>query len=67
ACAAHALTPDLGVCGFDMALTEQGPVIVECNDQPNHMLWQFATRTGAQTPELSAIWQSLKPHARKQQ
>lgn len=43
---AHALMPDFGVFGFDVAITQDGPVIIECNANPHHMLYQFATGRG---------------------
>jgi D-alanine-D-alanine ligase-like ATP-grasp enzyme len=59
ACDAHDLTPDLGICGFDVAITDQGPVILECNDKPNHMLYQYPARKGVRQPDLAPIWKSL--------
>lgn len=65
ACAAHDLSPDLGVCGFDVAITDEGPVILECNDNPNHMLYQFPARRGIRNPDLNPTWKSLIARKRK--
>lgn len=59
AIAAHDLTPTLGVCGFDIAITDDGPVIVECNDRPNHMLYQYASQKGINNPEFRAVFKSI--------
>lgn len=59
ACAAHDLFPDLGICGFDVAITEDGPIILECNDRPNHMIYQFPARRGVLNPDLKHIWDAL--------
>ena len=58
-CAAHKLTPDLGICGFDIAVTAEGPVVVECNDRPNHMLYQFAAQTGSKNPEFAPVFKQV--------
>lgn len=64
ACDAHELTSDLGICGYDIAVTADGPVIVECNDQPNHMLYQYPARKGIQCPELQQLWAAAMPSKR---
>ena len=46
ACEAHGLFPEFGVVGWDMAVTPDGPAIVECNDNPFHALWQLANGRG---------------------
>lgn len=42
ACDAHAVFPEFGICGFDIALTADGPKVLEYNDNPSHMLYQIA-------------------------
>ena len=59
AISAHELFPDFGICGFDIAITDKGPVVLECNDQPNHMIYQFAARRGVQNRDLQPIWASV--------
>ena len=50
---AHLVFPEFGVCGFDIAVTNDGPSILECNDNPAHMLYQLATHRGVQNPDLA--------------
>ena len=64
-CTTHALFPELGLCGFDIALTEAGPVMIECNDQPNHMLYQYATGEGLRGGPLEAAWWRLIKRRRR--
>ncbi len=46
ACKAHALFPEFGIFGWDIAMTEEGPLIIECNGNPFHALYQTATGRG---------------------
>lgn len=56
---AHGLFPEFGVCGYDIALCEDGPKIVECNDNPFHTLFQLATGRGITNPELQRVWDAV--------
>ncbi len=55
---AHALFPEFGIIGWDMAITPDGPAIIEANDNPFHVLWQLANgrgiRNGDFMPALDA-------------
>jgi len=53
---AHNVFPEFGVCGFDIAVTADGPKVLECNDNPAHMLYQLATGRGLQNPDLAPLW-----------
>ena len=63
---AHAVFPEFGVCGFDIAVTDEGPKILECNDNPSHMMYQRATGRGIQNPDLAPIWQAVVDRQTKQ-
>ena len=52
---AHMLFPEFGVFGWDIAMTQDGPLVIECNANPFHSLYQLATGRGI----LNA---DLKPH-----
>ncbi|GGX64673.1 hypothetical protein GCM10007385_37210 [Tateyamaria omphalii] len=43
---AHMMFPEFGVFGWDIALSDTGPLVVECNDNPYHTLYQLATGDG---------------------
>lgn len=52
ACEGHALFPEFGIVGWDMAITPDGPAIVECNDNPFHVLWQLANGRGIRNADF---------------
>ena len=43
------LTPEIGIIGFDIAITDAGPIIIEANTNPDHRLWQMASGRGFMT------------------
>lgn len=51
--AAHRLVPQAGVLGFDVALTADGPLIVEVNGNPHHHSWQRAADRGLMNPDFA--------------
>lgn len=42
----HELFPEFGIFGWDIAMTIDGPLIIECNANPFHSLYQLATGRG---------------------
>lgn len=46
AIAAHAAFPVNGILGWDIAITETGPVLIECNENTGHALYQLAADRG---------------------
>ncbi|WP_415921505.1 sugar-transfer associated ATP-grasp domain-containing protein [Tateyamaria sp. SN6-1] len=63
---AHAVFPEFGVCGFDIAVTQNGPNILECNDNPSHNLFQIASGTGVLSPALTPLWDAVGDRQAKQ-
>lgn len=59
------LFTDVRVIGFDIALTPDGPTIVEGNTNPDHGLYQIATGRGFLNPEWAA-WMKLAGEAAKE-
>ena len=50
---AHAAFPEAGCLGWDMGLGAGGPVIIECNTNPFHTLYQIATGRGLMNGDLA--------------
>ena len=63
---AHAVFPEFGICGFDIAVTAEGPHILECNDNPSHMLYQMAAGRGVANTYLAPVWQAVTERQAKQ-
>lgn len=53
ACEGHALFPEFGIVGWDIAISADGPVLIECNDNPFHVLWQLAAGKGMWCAEMA--------------
>ncbi len=62
---AHEVFPEFGVCGFDIAVTADGPKVIECNDNPAHVLYQLATHRGLQNPEFAPVWDAIIARQKK--
>ena len=62
---AHALFPEFGVCGFDIAIGAGGPQILECNDNPAHVLYQHASGRGIWNEDFAPIWDSVIERQKK--
>ena len=66
ACDAHAVFPEFGICGFDIAVTEDGPKVLECNDNPSHNLYQIGAGQGLLSPDLAPVWDRVTERQAKQ-
>lgn len=56
---AHAIFPEFGDCGWDIAMTVGGPKVVEYNDNPSHSLYQHAARRGVLNTDFLPIWDAV--------
>ncbi|GHF32987.1 sugar-transfer associated ATP-grasp domain-containing protein [Seohaeicola zhoushanensis] len=64
ACRAHDVFPEFGVLGFDMAITADGPAVVECNDNPFHMLYQIANQRGVRNADFNPVFARVAARAK---
>jgi hypothetical protein len=55
--------PHFGLVGWDIGISEQGPVIVEANEAPDLTLIQIAERTGANDADMQALLRRQKAKA----
>ena len=62
---AHALFPDLGLCGTDIAIGPGGPNILGCTGAPLHALYQRASGKGIWNDELAPIWRAVVARCRQ--
>jgi hypothetical protein len=60
---AHHLMPEFGVFGWDIAVTADGPVIIECNANPHHMLFQLTTGRGILNDDFAPIFKKIEARA----
>lgn len=52
----HAIYPELGVIGWDIAVGPDGPVIIEANDNPFHSLYQLANGRGVLNADFTPVF-----------
>jgi len=60
---AAAMTPHILGIGFDLALSVDGPLIIEGNTLPNHGLYQAATGRGFMSEEMSNAVKRASDHS----
>lgn len=56
---AHALFPEFGLFGFDIALCAEGPKILACSENPCHQMYQLASGRGIANRDLAPVWQKV--------
>ena len=56
---AHALFPEYGLLGWDIAVTENGPVIIECRDNPLHSIYQRAFGRGIRNDDFLPVFERV--------
>ena len=61
---AHSMLPKFGVIGWDIAITDDGPLIIESNANPHHMLYQLATGRGIHNPEFKPVFDRVAARAK---
>jgi len=57
---AHGLFPHIGVLGWDVGISAAGPVILEANDNPFHMLFQRATGQGILNSDFLSAFEAVR-------
>lgn len=62
---AHAVFPEFGVCGWDIAITPDGPAVIECNDNPMHTLFQLSARRGIWNADFAPVWKAVETRQAK--
>ncbi|WP_411892098.1 sugar-transfer associated ATP-grasp domain-containing protein [Yoonia sp. SDW83-1] len=60
--ATHDVFPDLGVIGWDVGISQDGPVIIEGNLNPFHTLYQIATGRGVNNPDFVPVFDRIRFH-----
>ncbi len=59
ACAAHATVPDNGILGWDIAITPQGALLIECNENTGHGLYQLASGKGVLNSDFLPVFDKI--------
>lgn len=62
---AHQVFPRFGIFGWDIAITGAGPVMIECNDNPHHTLYQLATGKGILNADFRPVFDDVARRARR--
>tara|TARA_R110002124_G_scaffold9337_4_gene47843 strand:- start:106 stop:1332 length:1227 start_codon:yes stop_codon:yes gene_type:complete len=61
--AAHMLMPELGIIGWDVALTDKGPLIIEGNGNPSCSHYQLVRGRGIMNAEHRPLFAAAKARA----
>lgn len=59
AVATHAMFPINGVLGWDVAITPEGPLVIECNENPGHALYQLASGRGILSAAFTPVFDKV--------
>ena len=57
--AAHATVPDNGILGWDIAITPQGALLIECNENTGHGLYQLASGRGVLNHDFLPVFDKI--------
>ncbi|MEL6678927.1 MAG: sugar-transfer associated ATP-grasp domain-containing protein, partial [Pseudomonadota bacterium] len=56
---AHAILPDVGIIGWDIGISEDGPLVIEANTNPHQHLYQLASGRGIYNEDFMPIFESM--------
>lgn len=56
AVSAHSIVPISGILGWDVAISTTGPVLIECNENTAHGIYQLASGRGVLNPDFLPIF-----------
>ncbi|MCX7287005.1 MAG: hypothetical protein NTW20_05455 [Rhodobacterales bacterium] len=59
AVSAHAVVPASGILGWGIAIGPEGPVLIECNENTSHGIYQLATGRGLLNATFSAAFDKV--------
>ena len=59
AIAAHATVPDNGILGWDIAITPNGALLIECNENTGHALYQLASGRGVLNADFLPVFDKI--------
>lgn len=62
---AHAMYPINGCLGWDVAFTAEGPLLVECNDNPGHDTYQLVLGRGILNGDFKAVFDRVDARNRR--
>ncbi len=59
AIAAHATVPDNGILGWDIAITPDGALLIECNENTGHGLYQLGSDRGILNADFLPVFDKI--------
>ena len=62
---AHAMFPINGCLGWDVAIGPDGPLMIECNDNPGHEFYQMVNGRGILNPDIKPILDAVEARNRR--
>ena len=64
-CEAHAVVPEFGIVGWDVAIGPDRPMIIEHNADPFHTLYQLSHRRGINNPDFMPIFDRVSAYSKE--